>query len=454
MSNALPQWRTGRVWQGLSAYIVIELLGSRSHTQRKAYLVADTINGSFSIETTKPTDLKPTSAFSEIVKKHLKHGLLIGQSQTDSLKSLVIRRIPEDETQDYAYFCFEKGSTPTLHFVSNHNSLVRMTSKGVFTKTMTFSPDIATVITPLPLATEKGENKISNNDLTPEYKHAIQRLKRKARTLQKSILKTDPKVSSALEIELQKEKISLLTLQLGNLQPPYATLSMLSETTGKVVEIELDPDISPGKNLDLMYKKLKKMERSREIGSIHLAKLKSEHQALTHQIATLSDSMVSATSLEAIYKRFQIPAEVQKKKQALEDSNSKPYREFFGKDGSVFWVGKSALDNDVLCKKAKGNDYWFHVTSGTGSHVILPAKSLKHKALSPSLIREGAILAIHFSKARATQASEIQYTQRSFLKKTKGAPPGMWLVERAESLFIRYEINELKQILETANRTQ
>lgn len=404
------------------------------------------------MEATKPSDLKPTSAFSEIVKKHLRHGLLIGQSQTDSLKSIVIRRTPEGETPEFAYFCFEKGSIPILHFVSNHNSLVRMSSKGIFTKAMPFSPDISPVITPLSLTPEKADTKASNQDLKPEYSHAIQRLKRKARTLQKSILKTDPKVSSAFEIDRQKEKISLLTLHLGTLQPPCSKLSLVNEETGNIVEIDLDPDISPGKNLDLMYKKLKKMERSLEIGSFHLAKLKSEHQALTDLIATLSDSMVNSTSLESIYKRFQIPVEVQKKKQALEDSDSKPYREFYGKDGSVFLVGKSALENDVLCKKAKGNDYWFHVTTGTGSHVILPARSLKHKTLTPSLIREGAILAIHFSKARASQASEVQFTQRSFLKKQKGAPPGMWLVERAESLFIHYEISELKQILEPGDK--
>ncbi len=453
MNEETPHWRTGRVWQGQSAYIVVELLGSRSQGPRKAYLFADTTNGNFSIETTKPSNLKPTSAFSEIVKKHLKHGLLIGQSQTDSHKSLVIRRITEGESLEYAYFCFERGSTPILHFICNSSSLVRMSSKGIFTKSMTFSPAISPIVVPLSLVSEKAENKTTNDDLRPEYRHAIQRLKRKARTLQRSILKTDPKVSSDLEITLQKEKISYLALQLGTLKAPFSGLSFVSEKTGNTLEIDLDTEISPGKNLDLLYKKLKKMERSLEIGSLHLAKLKSEYQALRDTIATLSDSMVNSTSLEAIYKRFQIPLELQKKKQALEDSDSKPFHEFYGKDGAVFLVGKGAMENDILCKKAKGNDYWFHVTSGTGSHVILPAKSLKHKTLSPSLIREGAILAIHFSKARASQASEVQFTQRSFLKKPKGAPAGMWLVGRAESVFVRYEISELKLILEPLDKT-
>jgi predicted ribosome quality control (RQC) complex YloA/Tae2 family protein len=201
-----------------------------------------------------------------------------------------------------------------------------------------------------------------------------------------------------------------------------------------------------------MYKKLKKMERSMELGSLHLAKIKSEYLALTNTIATLSETAPDSNTLEAIYKRFQIPVEAQKKKLALENTVSKPYHEFPRKDGTLFLVGKSALENDILCKKAKGNDYWFHVVSGTGSHVILPAKTLKHKALSPSLIREGAILAIHYSKLRASQAGEVQFTLRSYLKKPKGAPPGMWVVERAETLFIRYEIDELKQILGSGDK--
>jgi predicted ribosome quality control (RQC) complex YloA/Tae2 family protein len=473
MNEGALLWRTGRVWQGQTAYIVIELLGSRSHTLKKSYLYADANTGSFKIEVSKPENLKPTSAFSEIVKKHLKQGILLGKSQTDSLKSLVIHRSSEkssernleSSSEDYAYFCFEMDVVPVLHFVSLGLSLVRLSTKGTFTKTQPFTQPISLECSPLELESrkdtgrdnEKNPENLPSQEMGSEFKVAISRLKRKARTLHKSIVKGETKVSSSEAIDLQKLKINLLSMHLGSLESSRSEILLLADDEGKPVEIELDPELTPGKNLDAHYKKLKKMQKSLEIGNQFLTKAKNEYLALMEFIAMLSqknqDSIgkespaLDSLSLESIYKRFEIPWEAQKQRLPSQDTETKPYREFKGKNGVVFLVGKSAIENDLLCKQAKGNDLWFHVVSGTGSHVIVPAKSLKQKVAEPWVIRQAGILAIHFSKLRASRSAEVHFAARSSIKKPKGAPPGLWLVGRAESIFIRYEIEELAEAL-------
>ena len=111
-------------------------------------------------------------------------------------------------------------------------------------------------------------------------------------------------------------------------------------------------------------------------------------------------------------------------------------------------VGKSAADSDELCRQAKGNDLWLHVVGSTGSHIIITARDLKAPP-PPGLIRSAAILAVHFSKLRADQSAEVYLTKRQNIKKRKGMAPGLWQVNQAETLFCRYEVDELQSVLVT-----
>ena len=91
---------------------------------------------------------------------------------------------------------------------------------------------------------------------------------------------------------------------------------------------------------------------------------------------------------------------------------------------------------------------WLHVVGSTGSHVIVPARDLKTPPL-PALIRAAAILAVHFSKLRADQSAEVYLTRRQNIKKRKGMAPGLWQVNQAETLFCRYDSEELRSVLVT-----
>ncbi len=63
------------------------------------------------------------------------------------------------------------------------------------------------------------------------------------------------------------------------------------------------------------------------------------------------------------------------------------------------------------------------------------------------LIKEAAILAIHFSKYKGDHSGETYLAKKSQIKKRKGMPAGLWNVERCETIFIRYTAEELQKIL-------
>jgi predicted ribosome quality control (RQC) complex YloA/Tae2 family protein len=111
-------------------------------------------------------------------------------------------------------------------------------------------------------------------------------------------------------------------------------------------------------------------------------------------------------------------------------------------------VGKGAVENDELVKKAAANDWWIHAVGVTGSHVIVPARQFKDATEIPGhVLRAAGILALHYSKVRANKAGEVYVARKSNLRKRKGDPAGKWQVERSSSLMIRYSDDDLTALL-------
>ena len=109
--------------------------------------------------------------------------------------------------------------------------------------------------------------------------------------------------------------------------------------------------------------------------------------------------------------------------------------------------GKGPRENDHLTRGAKSDDIWVHAIGTKGSHVVVPRKSLKGGVPGPETKRTAAILALHFSKMRNSRAGEVYITRRRHLRKQKGLPVGLWLVDQAETFYVRYDEEELRQVL-------
>ena len=95
------------------------------------------------------------------------------------------------------------------------------------------------------------------------------------------------------------------------------------------------------------------------------------------------------------------------------------YRKFVGEYQEVYLVGKNSNANDRLVKLAKANDYWFHTVEKSGSHVIVPALSIKKIGLLPQIKKQAGILALHYSKKRRAFSGDVYVAQKLSLKKKK-----------------------------------
>lgn len=213
------------------------------------------------------------------------------------------------------------------------------------------------------------------------------------------------------------EKILLDDFQEGNAQ----------------VAITLRKDLTPQRNAELYYKKAK--NRHIEIEKIE-SSIRQKQEAMQQlredirQVETATD----LKSLRALSDKID-PKEGQEKKQRP----SLPYREFMVR-GYRIWVGKSAEHNDTLTSKfSYKDDLWLHAKDVAGSHVIIKHQS--GKTFPKDVVEYAASLAAGNSKRKNESMCPVIVTPRKFVRKRKGDPPGVVVVEREEVIMVEPRVS-------------
>ena len=105
-------------------------------------------------------------------------------------------------------------------------------------------------------------------------------------------------------------------------------------------------------------------------------------------------------------------------------------------DGFIVLAGKTAEDNEVLSLKiAKPNDFWFHVSGDSGSHIILhhPDGDKPPK----DIIKTAASIAAWHSKSRSSKNVFVTYSLAKFVRKMKGTPKGTVYVKNSKKIKIK-----------------
>jgi predicted ribosome quality control (RQC) complex YloA/Tae2 family protein len=103
-------------------------------------------------------------------------------------------------------------------------------------------------------------------------------------------------------------------------------------------------------------------------------------------------------------------------------------------DGMIVLVGRTARDNDVLSLKlAAPKDFWFHVASESGSHVVVRNPD-NLDALPRETKRFAAGLAAGYSKARRGGKVAVHMARVGDVTKSKGLAPGKVHLRRFASV--------------------
>lgn len=237
----------------------------------------------------------------------------------------------------------------------------------------------------------------------------------------------------------------------------YANLYELKEKTNKIllpnfydgteVEIPLDIRYTPADNAKRYYDKYNKQKRALIFIQEQLDKTKEE----IYYLESILDSIEKCSGVEELKEIREelvetgfVKAHGRKGKKEKE-STSKPLS-FQSSEGFAILVGKNNRQNDQLTLKAAAKeDLWFHVKDIPGSHVILRTEG---KAPSELSILEAALLAAYFSKGRQSANVPVDYTLIKFVKKPKGAKPGMVIYTDNRTLYVTPEKSRIHEFAE------
>ena len=193
------------------------------------------------------------------------------------------------------------------------------------------------------------------------------------------------------------------------------------------VAIALDPLLTPQENLARRFREYRKLKGARE----HLTALIADGETQLDWLNSVLEELgraASSADLEEIRRELESTGLLkaarrgkEKKKRPSAPKSAPPLR-FESPDGFEILVGRNNVQNDELTTRlARRTDYWFHVKTLHGSHVILRCDGLEP---SDEAIRAAAELAARHSQARGTGRTAVDYTMVRNVKKPSGALPG------------------------------
>lgn len=205
---------------------------------------------------------------------------------------------------------------------------------------------------------------------------------------------------------------------------------------GDKIKIDLNPALSPQKNVDYYFDK----SRSEKISFAKNLQLFENAKKDYEQLKKLENSineMESPKELDVLMKKLKIkPQDVS---EAKEDLSSK-FKQYLIEGKYKVYVGKDSKSNDLLTTRfAKQNDYWFHARGSSGSHVILRVENTK-EPVPKNVLKKAAALTAYHSKAKTAGVVPVAYTFKKYVVKKKGDPTGTVHLLREDVLLVRPEI--------------
>jgi predicted ribosome quality control (RQC) complex YloA/Tae2 family protein len=322
-----------------------------------------------------------------------------------------------------------------------------------------FAPEIAPDPKTLALsrafarAAREAEEERDNEDRRAQLLRAATHGEKRSRGL---VTKLEKERAEAQAAELLRQEGELLKANAQSVKKGATSIRVMNYflPEPREIEIEIDPLVPVMDQARARFKRAKKLDRGLVAIETRLGAADAEAEALTRIRAALeAASPDDEGALDAAEKELQKlgcapKAKAPPPKKREKEVSTGP-RQFFSRDGFEILVGRSNEENDRLTiQMARGNDLFFHVRGFPGSHVIV--RNQPNKTVPLETLLDAGALAVHYSKVRGNTRADVSYTPRKYVKKPRGAKPG--LVEIANEKTIRPDGDpeRLARVLSTA----
>lgn len=232
--------------------------------------------------------------------------------------------------------------------------------------------------------------------------------------------------SQAQNWQILQNETELLKSNVQQIKPGMKSIQVMDWEKQALIEIFLNPALSIQNQLQMRFKKVRKMKKRLELYPKFIQEI--------HQKITLLREKISHPEIEPSYQK---PIEHSFKK---ENHKACCFHAFVDTRYTIL-VGKNAKGNEKLTFTiAKGNDTWLHVTPMAGSHVVI-----KSKQIDESILYDAMQLALYFSQARKQNRAEVLITEVKYVSRTKTT--GKVLVSKHKTKKVELDLDRIKELL-------
>jgi len=258
--------------------------------------------------------------------------------------------------------------------------------------------------------------RIAKKPVKSAVKEAKIRESNKLRSL-KSSLKDDT------EIETLRQSAELILAYQYNIEEGQTELRAQYDPEGDELEIKLRTDLTPMENAQRYFKKYEKAKRALDDVPTLVKQTASRLNYLT-QLETDIELAGNWPEIDEVRQQLHELGYWQGKapKKISGSNRSAPLR-LMTEDNYLIWVGRNSRQNDIVTfDKGGGDDLWLHARDVPGAHVVI-----KHdgREIPEELVNNAASIAAYYSGKRTEGSVIVDVTQCKYVRKIKGAAPGM-----------------------------
>jgi predicted ribosome quality control (RQC) complex YloA/Tae2 family protein len=208
-----------------------------------------------------------------------------------------------------------------------------------------------------------------------------------------------------------------------------------ADIDGELVSIPLEPSLSPVQNAQRYFEKAKRTRMTAHKTSKRIREISVRIERLEKLLARAEGLPLESTGEQFMRDHAPEFEEVGLGVRAREKEGL-PFRTFTVEGGFEVWAGKNGANNDLLTlRHARPDDLWFHARGGSGSHVVLKVHSGKGKP-GKRACEQAASIAAYYSRMRNAGTVAVVMTERRFVRKSRGSPPGTVVIEREKVIFV------------------
>jgi predicted ribosome quality control (RQC) complex YloA/Tae2 family protein len=227
---------------------------------------------------------------------------------------------------------------------------------------------------------------------------------------------------------------TVLMAALGSLRKGMRTYEDL--TGGGPISIPLDPSLSPVQNAQRYFEKAKRAKAAAEESARRMTELSVRIERIEKLLAG-AENLPPGQRGETYMREHAGEFEEVGLGLRTREKEQLPFRIFTVDGGFEVWAGKNSANNDLLTLRyAKPGDLWFHARGGSGSHVVLKVHSGKGEP-GKRACEQAAAIAAYYSKMKNAGTVAVAMTEKRYVRKPHGAPPGTVMIEREKVIFAR-----------------